>query len=53
MARDGYPLRKEAKHKVLNFKTVLRAAQAVMPDKDYKSFSAAMERAFKEQGDKK
>ena len=31
----------------------LRSAQAVMPDKDYKAFFAAMECAFKDQGDKK
>jgi hypothetical protein len=53
MARDGYPLRKDAKHKDMNFKLVLKAAQAVMAERDYKAFSAAMERAYKEPNDKK
>ena len=53
MARDGYPLRKDAKHKDMNFKLVLKAAQAVMADKDYRAFSGAMERAYKETTDKK
>ncbi len=30
----------------MNFKLVLKAAQAVMPAKEYASFSAQMERAY-------
>ena len=45
-ARDGYPLKTQATSNQANFKLVLRAAQAVMPTKEYSSFCAQMERAY-------
>ena len=47
-ARDGYPLKLQMYHKQLNYKLVLRAAQAVMSAKDYTAFSSQMDRAFQD-----
>lgn len=46
--RDGYPLKLLSNDKKLNYKLVLRAAQAIMSAKDYVSFSGQMERAYKD-----
>jgi hypothetical protein len=47
--RDGYPLKILSNNKRLNYKLVLRAAQAIMSSKDYVSFfSSQMERAYKD-----
>ena len=47
-ARDGYPLKTLATHKKLNYKLVLRAANQIMSTKDYTSFQAQMDRAFRD-----
>ena len=48
MARDGWPLKSQAGYKQLNFKLVLRAAKEIMPLKEANSFTAQMERAFRD-----
>ena len=47
-ARDGYPLKTLVTHKKLNYKLVLRAANQIMSTKDYSSFQAQMDRAFRD-----
>ena len=47
-ARDGYPLKTLSTHKKLNYKLVLRAANQIMSTKDYTSFQAQMDRAFRD-----
>ena len=47
-ARDGYTLKTLATHKKLNYKLVLRAANQIMSTKDYTSFQAQMDRAFRD-----
>jgi hypothetical protein len=46
--RDGYPLKTQTPYKTMNYKLVLRAASAVMSQKDAAQFIAQMERAFKD-----
>ena len=45
-ARDGAYLKSQAPANSMNFKLVLKAAQAVMPAKEYTSFSGQMDRAY-------
>jgi hypothetical protein len=45
-ARDGATLKSQAPANAMNFKLVLKAAQAVMPAKEYTSFSGQMDRAY-------
>jgi hypothetical protein len=45
-ARDGATLKSQAPANAMNYKLVLKAAQAVMSVKEYNSFSGQMERAY-------
>ena len=45
-SRDGASLKSQAPANAINFKLVLKAAQAVMPAKEYTSFSGQMDRAY-------
>jgi hypothetical protein len=45
-ARDGGMLKSQTPTNNMNYKMVLRAAQAVMPAKEYASFSGQMDRAY-------
>jgi hypothetical protein len=44
--RDGSMLKSQAPANTMNYKMVLKAAQAVMPAKEYASFSGQMDRAY-------
>ena len=47
-ARDGYPLKILSTHRKLNYKLAIRAANQIMPAKDYKAFLDQMDRAFRD-----
>ena len=47
-ARDGYPLKILSTHRKLNYKLAIRAANQIMPAKDYTAFLAQMDRAFRD-----
>ncbi len=52
-ARDGATLKSQAPANAVNFKLVLKAAQAVMLAKEYTSFRDQMERAYKNRRNRK